>query len=176
MLLCSAAVQRGNQSCDLSRCPGIQLTPDQAAWFPCLLKPGLLPLHMRWSLVTPSPLSNISPVNLPEDSDLYAVCAGSQMPCAVNFWFNEGRAYSWKWSKRKACSFVQWDKACCVFCFWCLKDGFFPPSSSLHSVRGWKFWTLHFRNYFSRQKSKTMYVETVFWNMAGSVYNISVTF
>lgn len=35
--------------------------------FSCLLKPGLLPLYKKWNVVTPSPLSTISPVNLTED-------------------------------------------------------------------------------------------------------------
>lgn len=94
------------------------ISPDFFSWGYCLcIRSGIwwLPLHFQPSV----------PLILLKTSDLYAVCAGSQMPYAVNFWSHEGRSYSWKWSRRKACSFVQWDKACCVFCFWCLKDVFF---------------------------------------------------
>lgn len=65
--------------CALQLCRGwdslaIWVTSQEYSWhlirqdgFSCLLKPGLLPLYKKWNLVTPSPLSTISPVNLTED-------------------------------------------------------------------------------------------------------------
>lgn len=75
--------------------------------FSCLFYLGLLPLNKKWYLVVPSPLSTTRPVNLIEDFRFYMQSV-QVARCHMLLISDpmKARSYSWKWLKRKACSFV----------------------------------------------------------------------
>lgn len=89
------------------------------------------------------PLSATRPVNLIEDFTFYmqsVQVARCHMLLISDFM--KARSYSWKWLKGKACSFVEQDKAYCVFCFWCLKDEFFFSYCIVCKAKSFELFTL----------------------------------